>query len=80
MILISLQISQNAGISLRLPNATALLAYFYTGAFTLARTPDVLTKLVNRWPASRIDDPMPWAYAKKPPDPISMWSGWLARL
>jgi transposase len=27
---------------------------------------DVLTKLVNRWPASKIDDLMPWAYAKKP--------------
>jgi transposase len=29
----------------------------------LAWTTDVLTKLVNRWPASRIDDLMPWAYA-----------------
>ena len=27
---------------------------------------DVLTKLVNLWPASRIDELMPWAYAKKP--------------
>jgi len=25
---------------------------------------DTLTKLVNRWPASRIDGLMPWAYAK----------------
>jgi transposase len=25
---------------------------------------DVLTKLVNRWPASKIDNLMPWAYAK----------------
>jgi len=25
---------------------------------------DVLTKLVNRWPASKIDKLMPWAYAK----------------
>ena len=25
---------------------------------------DTLTKLVNRWPASRIEDLMPWAYAK----------------
>jgi len=25
---------------------------------------DTLTKLVNHWPASRIDDLMPWAYAK----------------
>jgi hypothetical protein len=25
---------------------------------------DVLTKLVNHWPAARIDDLMPWAYAK----------------
>ena len=25
---------------------------------------DILTKLVNRWPASRIDELMPWAYAK----------------
>jgi transposase len=29
----------------------------------LAWTTDVLTKLVNRWPASRIDELMPWAYA-----------------
>jgi transposase len=28
---------------------------------------DVLTKLVNRWPASRIDDILPWAYARTPP-------------
>lgn len=27
---------------------------------------DVLTKLVNRWPQSRIDDLMPWAHAKIP--------------
>ncbi|MEQ1517892.1 MAG: IS66 family transposase [Usitatibacteraceae bacterium] len=27
---------------------------------------DTLTKLVNRWPASRIDDLMPWTYAKIP--------------
>jgi transposase len=27
---------------------------------------DVLTKLVNRWPQSRINDLMPWAYAKIP--------------
>ena len=27
---------------------------------------DTLTKLVNRWPASRIDDLMPWAYVKIP--------------
>lgn len=27
---------------------------------------DTLTKLVNRWPANRIDDLMPWAYAKVP--------------
>ena len=26
---------------------------------------DVLTKLVNRWPASRIDELMPWAYVKR---------------
>lgn len=30
----------------------------------LAWTTDVLTKLVNRWPTSRIDELMPWAYAK----------------
>ena len=27
---------------------------------------DTLTKLVNRWPVARIDDLMPWAYAKIP--------------
>jgi hypothetical protein len=31
----------------------------------LAWTTDVLTKLVNRWPASRIDELMPWACAKQ---------------
>jgi hypothetical protein len=31
----------------------------------LAWTTDVLTKLVNRWPASRIDELMPWAYTAK---------------
>jgi transposase len=33
----------------------------------LAWTTDVLTKLVNRWPASRIDELMPWAYTAKSP-------------
>jgi hypothetical protein len=28
---------------------------------------ETLTKLVNPWPASRIDDLMPWAYAKIAP-------------
>jgi transposase len=32
----------------------------------LAWLTDVLTKLVNLWPASRIDELMPWAYATKP--------------
>ena len=27
---------------------------------------DVLTKLVNRWPARRIDELMPWPYADPP--------------
>jgi transposase len=31
----------------------------------LAWLTDVLTKLVNLWPASRIDELMPWAYANK---------------
>jgi transposase len=31
----------------------------------LAWMTDVLTKLVNLWPASRIDELMPWAYAAK---------------
>jgi hypothetical protein len=30
----------------------------------LAWMTDVLTKLVNRWPASKVDELMPWAYAK----------------
>ena len=33
----------------------------------LAWLTDGLTKLVNLWPASRIEELMPWAYAKKPP-------------
>lgn len=28
---------------------------------------DTLTRLVNRWPATRIDELMPWAYAKADP-------------
>ena len=44
----------------------------------LAWTTDVLTKLVNRWPASRIDELMPWAYAQKPREPPSTWGGWPA--
>jgi len=28
---------------------------------------DTLTKLVTRWPASRIDELMPWAFAKIAP-------------
>ncbi len=28
---------------------------------------DTLIRLVNRWPASRIDDLMPWAYVKAAP-------------
>ena len=31
----------------------------------LAWMTDTLTKLVNLWPASRIDELMPWAYAAK---------------
>lgn len=27
---------------------------------------DTLTKLVNGWPQSRIDELMPWAYANRP--------------
>jgi transposase len=33
------------------------------GVDPLAWTTDVLTKLVNRWPASRIDELMPWAWS-----------------
>jgi len=33
----------------------------------LGWTTDVLTKLVNRWPASRIDELMPWAYTANRP-------------
>jgi hypothetical protein len=40
----------------------------------LAWTTDVLTKLVNRWPASRIDDPMPL----RPRERASRWDGWPA--
>jgi transposase len=31
----------------------------------LAWLTDVLTKLINRWPASRIDELMPWAYVSR---------------
>jgi transposase len=36
---------------------------------------DVLTKLVNLWPASRIDELMPWAYAPKPAAPEATCDG-----
>jgi len=32
----------------------------------LAWMTDVLTKLVNLWPASRINELMPWTYPKQP--------------
>ena len=32
----------------------------------LAWLTDVLTKLANLWPASRIGELMPWAYVAKP--------------
>ena len=35
------------------------------GVDPLACTTDVLTKLVNLWPRSRIGELMPWAYAKR---------------
>jgi hypothetical protein len=41
----------------------------------LAWMTDTLTKLVNLWPASRIDELMPWAYAPRPPDNLSTWGG-----
>jgi transposase len=33
---------------------------------------NTLTKLVNRWPASRIDDLMPWNYAKTDSQPVKV--------
>jgi hypothetical protein len=33
---------------------------------------DILTKLVNRWPASRIDELMPWAHAKSAQDTVTV--------
>ena len=33
---------------------------------------DALTKLINRWPASRIDDLMPWNYAKAGDLPVNV--------
>lgn len=33
---------------------------------------DTLTTLVNRWPASRLDDLMPWAYAKIGADAVNV--------
>ena len=41
---------------------------------------DTLTKLVNRWPASRIEDLMPWAYAKIPTEPSTWGQGSAYRL
>jgi IS66 C-terminal element len=36
------------------------------GVDPLAWLTDVLTKLIKRWPASRIEELMPWSYVKKP--------------
>ena len=36
------------------------------GIDSLAYLTDVLTKLVNLWPASRLDELMPWAWAAEP--------------
>ncbi len=33
---------------------------------------DTLTKLVNRWPQSRIDELLPWAYTKAAPDVVNV--------
>jgi transposase len=33
---------------------------------------DTLTKLVNRWPATRIDELLPWAYAKAAPTAVNV--------
>ena len=33
---------------------------------------DTLTKLVNRWPAARTDELMPWAYPKAPPTAVNV--------
>jgi transposase len=33
---------------------------------------DTLTKLVNRWPASRINELMPWTYAKAEPEAVNV--------
>lgn len=46
--------------------ATLIETCKLNGVDPLAWMSDVLTKLVNRWPASKIDELMPWAYAKKP--------------
>jgi transposase len=37
-----------------------------------ARLTDTLTKLVNLWPDARIDELMPWAYAKIPGDTVKV--------
>jgi transposase len=33
---------------------------------------DTLTRLVNRWPVSRIDELMPWHYAKDNAQPVKV--------
>ncbi len=33
---------------------------------------DTLTKLVNRWPSSRIDELMHWAHTKAAPNPVNV--------
>jgi transposase len=48
-----------------MPDAGAIHPIKLNRVDPLAWTTDVLTKLVNRWPASRIDELMPWAYAKQ---------------
>jgi transposase len=45
--------------------ATLIETCKLNGVDPLAWMTEVLTKLVNRWPASKIDELMPWAYSKK---------------
>jgi len=44
--------------------ASLIETYKLNGVDPQAYIEDVLTKLVNLWPASRIDDLMPWAWAR----------------
>ena len=64
---LSLQVSRSDAIIASLIETCKL-----NGVNPQAWLADTLTKLVNGWPMSRIDELMPWAYAKVAADTVKV--------